>query len=693
MNSITSKVNVFQGSGKIDLPKPEGIAAAWWVVKARCGNTHPGAAYPFGRMTVSAYTGGYPTGYGNHRPNTCGDPSLFEAHVRGFSHLHHSGTGGINTYYNYALTSFSPDGLSPMCEDYKSERAEPGYYRAELNSGLVFEGTVTDRVALHRYTSDKAGYLQIDFSACGLDRSFGERYYATPAVGRVKKGENGRVSAYCRFKGVDLYFAAECKGSEPLLWEDYTEVEGSSLEYNGEDKRFGAAFPVPAGVSSLRLAISFISEKNALAMLEGDERGFDDVRSDTLAEWEEKLGRIRIDTSDEDLFEIFYSNLYHTLIKPCDASGEAFLYGDNPEGDFVFDLATLWDMYKTQLPLVYTCYPEIGGKVLETLIKLIEKNGRSPINITLAENNDFPNQARMLAEHSFADAYFRGRRDLGARMLAATERDLATHTDFLGSGYCERYTHILDLSDALGAMAELAAAEGRAELAEKLAKLSENWINAYDKETGLMSLDSDYYEGNNYTYSFRPQRNMRERIELMGKERFTACLDGFFGYGAEPLCQSTEPENNPILAGYNRFEGYNNECDMETPLAYHYVGRHDRLAEITRAGCKYMFTKGRGGLPGNNDSGGLSSEYIWLALGIHPVSGQDLMIITSPLVREAELKLAGGRTLVIRTVGEGIYPISASLDGKALPDLSFTASDMMKGGELVIGMSEENPRL
>ncbi|MBS7361211.1 MAG: hypothetical protein KIG24_02625, partial [Oscillospiraceae bacterium] len=57
-------VNVFQGCGEIDLPTPAGIAAKWFFIKAGCGNTLPAATLPFGAMSVSPYSGGYPTGYG-----------------------------------------------------------------------------------------------------------------------------------------------------------------------------------------------------------------------------------------------------------------------------------------------------------------------------------------------------------------------------------------------------------------------------------------------------------------------------------------------------------------------------------------------------------------------------------------------------------------------------------------------------
>ena len=99
-----------------------------------------------------------------------------------------------------------------------------------------------------------------------------------------------------------------------------------------------------------------------------------------------------------------------------------------------------------------------------------------------------------------------------------------------------------------------------------------------------------------------------------------------------------------------------------------------------------MFTKGRGGIPGNNDSGGLSSCYIWNTLGIFPVTGQNLMLLGSPKVKGAKLRLAGGKTFEIKVNGEGIYLDRASLNGKEITDFRFTVREMMEGGKLEMNM-------
>jgi len=91
---------------------------------------------------------------------------------------------------------------------------------------------------------------------------------------------------------------------------------------------------------------------------------------------------------------------------------------------------------------------------------------------------------------------------------------------------------------------------------------------------------------------------------------FVADLARFFGYGQPPVVQPTVPWDRATMQyGHllHRFEGYDNEPDIETPYGYLYVRCHDRAAEVVRAGMRYMFITGHGGLPGNNDSGGLTS--------------------------------------------------------------------------------------
>lgn len=65
-------IDLFYGNGEIAPPPELELASKWLYVKAQCGNTVPHPALPFGKMTVGAYSSGYPCGYGTHYPNSCG---------------------------------------------------------------------------------------------------------------------------------------------------------------------------------------------------------------------------------------------------------------------------------------------------------------------------------------------------------------------------------------------------------------------------------------------------------------------------------------------------------------------------------------------------------------------------------------------------------------------------------------------
>lgn len=669
-------VNVFQGNGEYELPGISGIASKWFFLKAGCGNTNPAAVLPFGAMSVSPFSGGYPTGYGNYLVNTHSKPKKFPEGngLIGFSHLHQTGTGTIGYYYNYAVTTpgytDSPCRRTPSCE-----YGEPGYYSCRLEDVLC-ELTVTKRTAFHRYTFGRSGgMVKIDFSNNGLILPGEERKTVENLT--VTKTGSCTVSASARIEGIGIYFAvsadvpAECTDTACL----FRLTDGKTI--------------------NLRVAISLRSEEKAAEFL-SEGRDFGTVRACAKETWNDALSRVSI-SADDEIKEIFYSNLYHSLIKPSDRHGESFLYdGDGP---FFTDFATLWDMYKTALPLIFMLYPEEGKNICETLLRTGEALGNIPNSMGLSDKYKLHStQARMLGDYVLLTAYRYGIITDAERLLKVIKSDVFApdKKDFTENGKCLSYTFVLDMADGCALAAELAGESGDVALKELLEKPAALWRSAFDEKTGLLREDSEYYEGTLFNYSFRQMVNMDERIALCGgKEKFVSLLDAFFGYGSPDVVLNSDPDNyEPVREGYRlgRFEGFNNESDTETPYSYIYADRQDRTCEIIRAGMKCMFTTGRGGLPGNNDSGALSSYYVLAALGIFPVAGQDLFLIGSPAVNSAELKLYNGRTLNIEAENNGsenIYVSKVTFNGKNVDDFRIAASELLSGGTLKFTMSGE----
>ncbi len=141
---------------------------------------------------------------------------------------------------------------------------------------------------------------------------------------------------------------------------------------------------------------------------------------------------------------------------------------------------------------------------------------------------------------------------------------------------------------------------------------------------------------------------MAARIALAGgDDAFVGMLDRVLRVRrrAGDAARTATRSPTEMAAGYalNRFEGLNNEPDMEAPWAYHYAGRPDRTAEVVHAALTWQFGTGPGGLPGNDDSGGLSSWYVWASLGLFPVAGQNLFLVNAPAFARAALRVGGGR--------------------------------------------------
>ena len=396
------------------------------------------------------------------------------------------------------------------------------------------------------------------------------------------------------------------------------------------------------------------------------------------------MSAFKIETPDEQLKIKFYSNLYHSLIKPCDMTGESVL---GVSGDVVSDFATLWDQYKTTLPLIYAAYPDMAKKVVKAIINISRTFGKIPCSFGLSDIFPCEEQAKMLGILTLVDAFYMDVDGVNPALIKeCTERELLRDDfkTFIKDGTFERFTHVIDTTDALFAVSEIT--EDKA-FRDKCIKLSEFWRGAYS-EDGLMSPKSNYYEGDRYTYSFRIQRNMEERIALAGgKERFLALLDDFFGFTGESLEPITHKDalGDIRKTNYHRFEGFNNECDMETPYAYIYADRHDRLSEIIHECVHRSFGVGRSGLPGNNDSGGLSSAFVWNTLGIFPVSGSGEFLIGSPQTDGAVISLAGGGTLEIRVNrenGERIYVDKVFFNGEPVLGYKIPMRDIIRGGIL-----------
>ena len=238
--------------------------------------------------------------------------------------------------------------------------------------------------------------------------------------------------------------------------------------------------------------------------------------------------------------------------------------------------------------------------------------------------------------------------------------------------------------------AEVLAGLGETEFARKFRDRSGNWTNVWDTSlvdgpsgirgfprarladgsfsdtTPREGFNTDFYEASCWEYSLFAPHDMPSLILRCG--------------GKEAFCRRIE------YALENEIVDFGNVPGFMIPWLFAYAGRGDLVAKRVRDVAKLF--KGDD-LPGDNDSGAMSSLYVFLKLGFFPVAGQDVYVMHGSAYPKIDLSIPGGRKFTIRTRnpgGSGAIK-SVTLDGQPHDPLFLHHSEIMRGGELIIEMA------
>lgn len=687
------------------------------------GQTVPGAGLPFGFARVSPDT----TDPGAEYTTTGYDS---EGEILGFSQTHISGTGGRSKYGNFRMAPFVGEfRLSDLNSPKSEETASPGYYSVMLDrDGIGVELTATRLCGLHRYTFpstaearmllDVTSAIEVDDRAMPTPVSFKQR----PTSSEVNVVGPDRVEGSASFEGgwspnpYTLYFSAQFDRpfEEAGTWVD--DEVGEELSATGEeDQKIGAhaTFDTTENeVVQARIGVSFISVEKARENLESDMPGFDfdAVRGEAEAAWEEILSKIRVEGGTDEQLGIFYTGLYRTHFMPHDLTGEN-TWRDS-EAPHYEDYYALWDTFRTVHPLLTLIQPERQSDMVQSLVETYTATGWMP-DARIAGTNGLT-QGGSNGDVLVADAMVKGLEGIdyetAYEALIKNAEEEPENPLFEGRGGISEYDELgyvsLDYERSATRTVEyayndfcialVAEALGLSEDREKYLERSKNWANLWDDETRSIRpkytdgtpledfdpthnypddeygvFDAPFYEGNGYQYSTYVPHDVRGLINrLGGDEALVEWLDEFFDEGVHTQ---------------------NNEPDILAPYLYIHAGRPDRSAERVRDLLEGQYSTGRAGLPGNDDSGTMSSWYVWSALGLYPNAGQPYYYIGSPIFTSASIDLGGGQTFTVEAPGTSetnMYVQSASLDEKALERAWLRHEEIARGGKLVLTMGD-----
>ncbi|MCR4810862.1 MAG: glycoside hydrolase family 92 protein [Prevotella sp.] len=187
--------------------------------------------------------------------------------------------------------------------------------------------------------------------------------------------------------------------------------------------------------------------------------------------------------------------------------------------------------------------------------------------------------------------------------------------------------------------------------------------------------DTFFYEALSAEYSLSIPHDVEGLIEACGgKEAFQRRLDLFFERGR-----------------YN----VGNEPSFLTPCLYHWLGRPDLSTQRIHQIIAANYSDTPDGLPGNDDSGAMSSWLAFHMMGLYPNAGQDYYLLNIPLLYSYTLTLPNGKSLKVTKKQKSKKSLSSrlftvSLNGRELKDARITHKELLQGGELVYLVAGSN---
>ena len=181
-----------------------------------------------------------------------------------------------------------------------------------------------------------------------------------------------------------------------------------------------------------------------------------------------------------------------------------------------------------------------------------------------------------------------------------------------------------------------------------------------------------FYEALSAEYSLSVPHDVPALIDLCGgADAFRRRLDTFFDEGH-----------------YN----VQNEPSFLTPCLYHWIGRPDLSVKRVQGIVEKSYSDAPDGLPGNDDSGSMSSWLAFHMMGFYPNAGQSYYLLLAPMVPEYTLSLCNGRQLHVVKKGQGDRVKGILLNGNEITDARLEHKQLMEGGELVFLMAKEKPQ-
>lgn len=681
--------------------------------------------------------------------------------VSGFSHLHAWTMGGLMimpTTADLALTNPSADSpYKGANAGYHSrilketEKASPGYYSVYLYDHEVkAELSATTRCGIHRYTfpERKESRILIDLlfptewdygfnvkDACITKVSNTElEGYADCQSGPWSNWNNYKLHFVIRFSKP---FSQLNGWNEGIEKDDIQSIAGKNdigayAIYSTTERE---SITVSTGLSLVSIKQARLNMDTELAPLQYD---FDRVVAQTRNKWNELLGRIEVEGTNEVDKTKFYTNLYRAYAGKQtwnDVNGQyrdaceniqqldhGNMYGGDAFWNSFWNLNGLWSIIS----------PRIVDDWVTTQLEMFKHTGwtsKGPAGLEYSGIMEGSHETALMVA-----AYQKGIRKDGEAIYEAVLKNVTeTGIDHPCGGSCGNplldvyikqgympmekgvVSKTLDYAYDDWCVSQLALALGKKKEGKALLARSMNYKNVFHPEKkfvmrrdSLGNWDPDFdvfsnkgfIEGNSWQYSWYVPHDIPGLVDFLGKDLFNSRLEeGFIKSEKHKFAAHVFDRTTGQSAEFYINQG--NEVNMCTPFLFNYSGKPWLAQKWSRAILDSFYgSTPYHGWEGDEDEGQMGGWYVMSALGLFEMNGgvslKPELELSSPLFNKITIRLDPGyykgKTFTIEARNnskENIYIQKAYLNGKELkqPRIPFVA--IVSGGTLLLEMGDK----
>ncbi|MHA4895900.1 GH92 family glycosyl hydrolase [Pedobacter sp. PWIIR3] len=520
-------------------------------------------------------------------------------------------------------------------------------------------------------------------------------------------------------------------------------VSGKDLLETGEVKDAGAYVEFDTRtnpVVQMRTGISLVSIQNASQNLSEEVSkpygwNFNKVREGQRNTWNKLIGRVAITTNDRREKVRFYTNMYRGLASRntwSDLDGSwvdatqkiqklkdpnALALGCDAFWNTFWNLNQFWNLVT----------PEWSSRWVKSQLAMYDANGwlaKGPAGMNYVPV--------MVAEHEIpliVGAYQMGIRDFDAqKAFTAVNKMQTTPAQKVGLGFAGnrdleaylkykyvpydkgRFSNTLEYAYDDWTVSQFAKSLGKKEKEDEFALRANYWRNVIDEKSGYAVLkksdgswypnfdpfksgaNEHYVEGNAWQLTYFVPQDVPGLAKAIGVDRFIERLS--WGFGESDRLRYNAPGDQywdyPVIQG--------NQQSMHFAFLFNWVKKPWLTQRWSRAIVdRYYGYDLANAYLGDEDQGQMSAWFVMAAIGLFQTDGgcsaDPIYEIGSPLYSKVAIDLGEqygrGKSFVIEAPNASRYNKyvqSATLNGKVLNSFKFPASELLKGGKLVLQM-------